>query len=662
MRRIKTYVVTESFLVVAAIFLNVSTNVFASEKNVSVAGNIYTLSEKNSEFSTENQIPETATNENSYGQFSLSGNLTESGEENGVISFNATGETIIGKTGEDESEIEFLYTYDENVVNTDEDETWELVEDDSRKINGIDIGEKAGLGTIVVQSSFDNETWMVNEIQTNAFERDKVNTTEGFYETVRNQLINGCYYRVTVAYQTRKRTGQTQIGTVKVKDNYEYCEHVEIYEFYIINETENAKAASSTDEPRYEFNSDPVNAGVDTEYSGNDEIDSDDINRGCQIGKFYINGFSGNPYEDNKGNPVFLKNVGDKITLWFDLNQEDITALNGNQNLSVYSDGKGGDKALHVSKQNFKRGALVIQFTDYQNKKTTNTYIDYLAAAATTTADTKVQLFEEGDYEIALDYEIEDSSPLVWKVPKPAKRYAYRISFKFSIRNSNCMVYPMNLNGGELQTFYSEDGFKLDMAKSRYLELTIKRRVLSGNRLVVRDSQVASDLEEFTEEGIYEITVKNRVTKDKNTQEIYVGTDNLLKAYLRYDKTYSISELQKMKENGCVFLDDGTIESPEPEVQDELNTAAETADSAEEEVQNAANSIGGNVQEEYKTEPEKIDGQSASSADLESSGAETGKTEATDDAGQKSGAVFAVLILVATILACILFWLKRKKQ
>ncbi len=672
MRKMRSYIAEKIRIaaVVAGILLGMPLNTFAAEKNITVEGNVFTSSEKNNGFPAENQ--EKISDKNTFGEFSIVGDLKENGKENGVIAFDAVGDTIDSETGEDESEIKFVYTYDDSLLNADESNSWKLVEDGSKKINGIDIGEKAGAGTIIVQSSFDNENWMINEIKTDVFETDKTNDGKEFYETVLNQLVNGCYYRVTVAYQTRKLTGKTKVGPVKLKDNYEYCERVEVYEFYIINKAENAKAAKSTDMPCYQFDSDPVNAGVDTEYSKKDGIDSDDISRGCQIGQFFINGFSGNPhyYENDKKektNPVFLKNVGDKVTLWFDLKQKDITALNGNESLSIYSDEKGGDKDLHVSEQNFKRGALTIRFTDYQNKKKTNTYTDYLAAAATTTADTKVQLFEEGDYEIALDYVIEDNSSLFWKVPKPAKRYAYRISFKFSIRNSNCMVYPMNLKGGELRTFYTEDGFKLDLARSRYLDLSTKRKVLSEGGLDLRESQIASDLDEFTDEGIYEFTVKNTITGDENTKAIYVGTDNLMKSYVKYGKDYggkySVSDLREMKENGYVFLDDGTIEAPEPEIQEELDALEESVNADAVESGN-----GSQISVETAVEEPAVESvlKNENTVEQDTEAAETAPSEivVSKAESEQSGWNMAtpIIIIAAVAVVGVVIWKKKTKK
>lgn len=683
---------------------------YAADRNVSIEGHVFTLDEKDKGFEINQQQATKTTDDNTYGNFFISGNLKDTGKENGVPCFDVRMSATT-ETG-DEAAVSFIYAYDDKLLNADDETSWKLVDDDSKKVGDIDLEGKAKSGAIIVQSSFDKEHWIVNEIQTNIFKDTPKNQSAVLYTTVPNQLVNGCYYRVTVAYQTRKKSGTRKIKSLKIKTDYDYREHVEVYEFYIIDKAENAQAAKPTDMPKYNLNSEPVNAGVDSEYAKIDAVSSEDILKGCEIGQFYINGFSGNAHfykgdESEKENPIFLKNVGDKVTLWFDLKQEDIEALNGNTHYKVHSDEKGADKYFHITPQNFKRGALIIRFTDYQNNARTNVYTDYLASAATTTADTKVQLFEEGDYEVALDYEIEDSSPLAWKIPKPANYSAYRIFFKFSIRNSNCMVYPMDLKtGSELRVPYTENGFKLDLARSRYLDLSIRKKVLSSNGLDLRESQISSDQAEFSDEGLYVFTVRNKITEDTVSKVIYVGNDNLLKAYARYGKDndngeYTIDELIRMRDEEYTFLDDGRIEAPEPEVQEELNQVEDAiiANNAEKESSdgNATNVVNESMPENASIDEgasdHKLDsgmgnseGSSAAStkvADKSSteirvetsvaSNVADHKAEAETDknardavqASQKeshtSKAPFIILVIIAAGVVCLFYFQKQKK-
>lgn len=696
------------FILTAVAFLFGGVRTYAADKKVPIEGQVFTLAGKNKGFVIDQQQATEATDDNTYGNFFISGDLKDTGEGNGIPCFDAR----MSAATDDEAEVSFVYAYDDKLLNADDETSWKLVEDDSKKVGDIDLGGKAKAGTIIIQSSFDKEHWMVNEVKTNIFKDTPKNQSAFLYTTVPNQLVNGCYYRVTVAYQTRKKSGTKQIKSFKIKTEYDYREHVEVYEFYIIDKAKNAQAAKPNDTPKYNLDSEPVNAGVDSEYAKTDAVTSDDVIKGCEIGQFYINGFSGNAHfykgaESEKENPIFLKNVGDKVTLWFDLKQKDIEALNGNTHYKVHSDEKGADKYFHITPQNFKRGALIIRFTDYQNNARTNVYTDYLASAATTNADTKVQLFEEGDYEVALDYEIEDSSPLAWKIPKPANYSAYRIFFKFSIRNSNCMVYPMDLKtGSELRVPYTENGFKLDLARSRYLDLSIRKKVLSSNGLDLRESQISSDQAEFSDEGLYVFTVRNKVTEDTVSKVIYVGSDNLLKAYARYGKDndngeYTIGELIRMRDEGYTFLDDGRIEAPEPEVQEELDQVEDAiiANNAEKESSdgNATNVVNESMPEKASiyegASDHKVDsgmgnseGSSAAStkaADKSSteirvetsvaSNVADHKAEAETDknakeavqASQKeshtSKAPFIILVIIAAGVVCLFYFQKQKK-
>lgn len=260
---------------------------------------------------------------------------------------------------------------------------------------------------------------------------------------------------------------------------------------------------------------------------------------------------------ESDGNVVFLKNVGDKVTLWFNLGQN-INALNGKDNLSITADTEGYDQYFETPRMNFGRGVLIIRYTDHNNVQGEPTiYTNYLEANATVGADTKVQLFEEGDYEVALDYQITDDQ-LIDQISH------YRIFFKFSVRNGNCMVYPFDVvTGSELtNSSMTENGFRLDLAKSRYLKVNIKREVLkdSADGLVedTRFNGPAKDGAQYADEGIYTITVTNKYTGQFTVKKIYVGTNNVLRAHMTTG--LSIPEINNLVAQGATISDDGTIQ------------------------------------------------------------------------------------------------------
>jgi hypothetical protein len=327
-----------------------------------------------------------------------------------------------------------------------------------------------------------------------------------------------------------------------------------------------AYATESSAETKHYLGS-VVNAGHDTGFSKKNKITEKDPHFGWNLGSFYVDGYT-RVTEDKNGDAVFLKTVGDTVTLWFELEQN-IAKLNGNDMLSICGDTNGYDEYFGVKKTNMGRGTLIIRHTDYQNRVGEPIiYTDYLAANATKGAAVEVKLCEEGDYEVALDYEIrKDNVDIFGWNPFPSY-YNYRIFFRFSVRNGNCMVYPFDVvTGAELtNSSITENGFYLDLAKSRYLNIDIKKEVrkegAEGLTEDVRFNKPAKDGEKYTDEGIYTITVSNLYTNQTTTKVIYVGTDDVLKAHVATG--LSITDVEYQLSMGATVAEDGTL-IPAPE-------------------------------------------------------------------------------------------------
>ncbi len=312
---------------------------------------------------------------------------------------------------------------------------------------------------------------------------------------------------------------------------------------------------------------DLTNTGLDNGYSGENAIDLDDPHYGWTLGQFYVTGYTQRTTDEN-GEDVFLKNVGDQVELHFEL-YEDIDCLNGDSNMSIYEDANGYDQYFGTQQFNDCKGLLIIRKTDYQNATADPViYTDYLDGVDQG-ADTVVEFCEEGDYEVALDYEIKvDNYGVDWNTLVSVPTYTnYRIFFKFKIRNGNCMVFPFDTTtGSELQNeAYTENGFYLDLANSRYLEINVQRAVYvegaDGYTEDIRSNKPASDGAEYTDEGIYTITVSNLYTGQTTTKVIYVGTDPKMKAYVV--SGYSLEDIDSMLAEGYTINDDGTLIAPE---------------------------------------------------------------------------------------------------
>ena len=85
-----------------------------------------------------------------------------------------------------------------------------------------------------------------------------------------------------------------------------------------------------------------------------------------------------------------------------------------------------------------------------------------------------------------------------------------------------------------------------------------------------------SSIYEFTDEGLYTITVTNRDLGniDPTVKRVYVGTDNIMKAYMV--NNLSISEIKEMLALGATITDEGIIIPPEPEPVVETETEKKT--------------------------------------------------------------------------------------
>ncbi len=299
----------------------------------------------------------------------------------------------------------------------------------------------------------------------------------------------------------------------------------------------------------------------DKGYSGEEKIGEDDPHYGWDLGNFFVEGFTATT-KDDKNNPVFLKNVNDKVKLMFTLKQ-DINKLNDNENLNISEDKNGYDEAFGIKKTDFKHGALIIRKTNFNNSKEEPViYTDYLAANCTTDANTEVELCEEGDYEVALDYEIENNPRKIFGLSIVPTYTDYRIAFNFSVRNGNCMVFPFDVKTkAELSnTSITANGFYLDMAKSRYLNINVKREVIKDDKngtMDTRFNRPAKDGEKYTDEGIYTITVSNKYTGELTTKKIYVGNDKVSKAVIT--SGLSVKEIKEYIKNGATIDKNGYI-------------------------------------------------------------------------------------------------------
>lgn len=539
-------------------------NTYAEAEKNTIVGKVYEFDEDNDYEFSKVEKSTASDKADTYGSFSVSGKIGNVTEKNGIPSYEV-----------DSGNLNIYYTYSDTFLKADE-KSWHLIDDKGKKIGGKKLDEKILKGAIILQTSKDRKNWTDVKTLTNVFSEKPIRT-EALYKTTDVQILNGCYYRLIVAYETRKLDKTNKVLFVPVKD-YEYRKIAEVYEFYAY--TLSSEKDVTTSEQTYALGEKTRVKEFDG-YSGSSEIKKDDVHYGWDIGQFFVSGYTDKVKESN-GNVVFLKNVGDTVTLWFNL-QQDINKLNGDEDLKITADTEGFDQYFETPRINFGKGTLIIRYTDYNNNSSEpQIYTKYLEANATVGSNTKVQLFEEGDYEIALDYEV-TSDELIDKVGH------YRIFFTFSVRNGNCMVYPLDVSTGSELTNSSmtENGFMLDLAKSRYLQINVKREILteSADGLVedTRANGPAKDGAKYVDEGIYTITATNQYTNQTTTKKIYVGTNNVLKAFMT--SGLSIEEINKLVSEGATIDDEGIITlSTNGKIKEDINVSAS---------QKNSNNIGG---------------------------------------------------------------------
>ena len=533
----KIFYIFFSFIFILT-FITIVPNFSQGEPEKSpIEGKIYLLDNEKDFNNFEDINYSSSLDEKSYGEFSISGNIVNISQKDNIPMYEI-----------EKDNISLFYNYDDELLNA-EDTNWHLKENNNKEILSQKYNNKIKKGAILVQVSSDGKNWSDKQYISNAFS-DVPIRTDSIYTSENIELLNGCYYRVIVVYELEKKVEPSKVLFI-TKDNYETKKTVEVYEFYALYSN---TLKEETPDQKYRLGNVVKTKEFDG-YKGETEINKNDSHYGWDLGNFYIKGYT-DKVPNKNGDPVFLKNVGDKVALVFELKQ-DINKLNNNEHLRISADSEGYDQYFGTETINFGRGTLIIRYTDHLNNTEKPTiYTNYLEANTLLNAETKVDLFEEGDYEVALDYEVTNDK-LIDKIGH------YRIFFKFSVRNGNCMVYPIDLvTGNELtNTSITENGFKLDLAKSKYLKISVKKENwVEGADGFVEDTRfnvLAKDGAEYKDEGIYTITANNESTNQITSKKIYVGTNSILKAYMT--SGLSIKEITNLVNEGAEIGNDGSI-------------------------------------------------------------------------------------------------------
>ena len=556
MRR-KIAILTGIVMILMGIFVNVPT-AYAVERKEVLAGKSYDLGEKD-----EYQIDKAELTSEKVSRFYLIGDISEVSMKNGFSSYAVESGNL--KLMVDTS-------FGKKLVEPEREEDWHIITDKSKIVDSVELEDKIETGAIILQTSKDGKAWINVAAETDIYNKlDAVNkrTINGeqvsaFYETSNVQITAGCYYRIIVAYKLERVVEPSKVLFVEVK-NTEQKERMEIYEFYAhdsnVNPVEELNIADA-----YEF-SDVCRVDSQDGFENPTVVKSDDPHNDWTLGKFYVSGYTDVIYDEEI--PVFLKVPEDKAVLWFNLEHE-LDKCNGRTDVKVEYIATGSDVYFGTPTiSDFGRGTLIIRKTDKNNRKERYIYTNYLEASATAGANTRVDLFEEGDYEVALDYQLHYDKPFVFGTTT-TKTLTYRVFFKFKVRNGDISAFIRDVDTNQFVTNanIAENGFYIDVANSQYLTLSIKREVLSESMDgLVEDTKfsgVAKEGRHYTEEGIYTVTVKNMATGDSVEKKVYVGNTDILKAHMVTG--VSIGEINERLAVGAYIDEKGYIVDVKAEI------------------------------------------------------------------------------------------------
>ena len=326
MKSVKALIKTITISLVAVVFLTsfqfpVLRAAGTESNETQLAGSFYEWGKENSKYPFSTSKSVSTRKSDTYGKFTLVGAIAEMDEHSGTPSYLVKGNTNVA----------FKYVYGNSKLSKNDagDVNWHITNDGNKKIDNdaLDLGSKIKSGAIIIQTSLDGTKWINDRILTDVFAQTPVQT-DSIFSTNEIQLVNGTYYRFIVVYRERKLVGSS--GWLVFQSlKYDYRERVEVYNVYLESETE----YYHTDNDNRMSLGTTVNAGGSNGFNEANPISSKDFQYGWDLGNFFVSGYS-DKKEDKNGNPVFLKNVGDRVSLNYKLLQ-DIDCLNGKDYLKI---------------------------------------------------------------------------------------------------------------------------------------------------------------------------------------------------------------------------------------------------------------------------------------------------------------------------------------
>lgn len=186
--------------------------VYAADKSECVPVAMYEFDNKSKyEISSS-----TMTSGTGLGKLYIKGNINEVKDYNGTIAY-----------GVESGNVTFSYDYDGSLLNENSD--YCLVNDNGNTIDSINLTGKILKGSLIIQYSKDGVNWTnIGNSVDNYFANYGFEKAD-FYTTSGKELYSGGYYKVIIAYKTKK----VLKDGILFFDDIEYKKHAEVYTFYL---------------------------------------------------------------------------------------------------------------------------------------------------------------------------------------------------------------------------------------------------------------------------------------------------------------------------------------------------------------------------------------------------------------------------------------------
>ena len=185
------------------------------------SGTMYELPEDTAyDVSTGRKVQDFCYGKKTLGTLCVFGSVSEESTYRGTPAYSVTGPVTFG------------YQYD-GKFQTGDKEAWHLRSDGEKIVNGIDISGKVKSGVVMIQKSADRVRWENATEPFNDFFSENINGNTSLYTTPEAEIMNGMFYRITVAYSMTRRIASGKGEYFPLDDEYETRDCIEVYEYYI---------------------------------------------------------------------------------------------------------------------------------------------------------------------------------------------------------------------------------------------------------------------------------------------------------------------------------------------------------------------------------------------------------------------------------------------